>query len=61
MKSVHWLKIRLKSKMDMVFFMILKFGAKCVASKITSALTFEAISAAVTSDEICVFAEDSRF
>lgn len=40
--------------------MILKFGAKCVASKITSALTFEAISAAVTSDEICVLAEDSK-
>ena len=41
--------------------MILKFGAKCVASKITSALTFEATSAAaVTSDEICVLAKDSK-
>ena len=40
--------------------MILRFGAKCVASKITSALTFEAAFAAVTSDEICVLAEDSK-
>ena len=40
--------------------MILKFGAKCVASKITSSLTFEATFDAVTSDEICVLTEDSK-
>ena len=40
--------------------MIFKFGAKCVASKITSALTFEDTSDAVTSDEICVLADDSK-
>ena len=40
--------------------MILKFGANCVASKIKSALTFEATFAVVTSDEICVLVEDSK-
>jgi len=40
--------------MDMVFFIILNFGAKFVA-----ALTSEAIAAA-TSDEICALVEDSK-
>lgn len=41
--------------------MIFEFGGTCVASKITVALTSEATFDAVTSDEICVLAEDSKF